>query len=358
MSKRESGLELLRIVCIFLIILMHSFGMIKDYCSINNIYITGGIINAIGNVGVSCFLLISGYFGIKLKADKFIYLIYITTLYTVLSSIICHSSGFDIIKSLVVVPIYGNWFISCYLILMLLSPFIDRLIKSLSEFEFKILISILFIVSSFLPTLFISYYHTVITSGGKCLVYVFFLYLVGRYIGLYRQGLKNENIFMWGIFIIIITSISLFNLLITELLDRECRILAMDCSPLILFSSIILLYIFKNFKFHSKFINFIAKSVLAVYLLDGLRPWVNSFYKLQKSAQSNSLIVDLFIFSIIMIVLSVIIDKTRHYIFGKVEKAGIDRLIIVVKSLFGKYFIMSNTNNDKNLLEAKTINKI
>ena len=174
MSKRESGLELLRIVCIFLIILMHSFGMIKDYCSINNIYITGGIINAIGNVGVSCFLLISGYFGIKLKADKFIYLIYITTLYTVLSSIICHSSGFDIIKSLVVVPIYGNWFISCYLILMLLSPFIDRLIKSLSEFEFKILISILFIVSSFLPTLFISYYHTVITSGGKCLVYVFF----------------------------------------------------------------------------------------------------------------------------------------------------------------------------------------
>lgn len=161
-----------------------------------------------------------------------------------------------------------------------------------------------------------------------------------------------------GVFIIIITSIFLFNLLITELLDRECRILAMDCSPLILFSSIILLYIFKNFKFHSKFINFIAKSVLAVYLLDGLRPWVNSFYKLQKSAQSNSLIVDLFIFSIIMIVLSVIIDKTRHYIFGKVEKAGIDRLIIVVKSLFGKYFIMSNTNNDKNLLEAKTINKI
>lgn len=52
---------------------MHSFGMIKDYCSINNIYITGGIINAIGNVGVSCFLLISGYFGIKLKAIPYIH---------------------------------------------------------------------------------------------------------------------------------------------------------------------------------------------------------------------------------------------------------------------------------------------
>lgn len=333
---------------------MHSFGMIKDYCSIINIYITGGIINAIGNVGVSCFLLISGYFGIKLKGEKFIYLIYITTLYTVLSSIMCRSSGFHIIKSLIVIPNYGNWFISCYLILMLLCPFIDRLIKSLSEFEFKILITILFIISSLLPTLFISYYHTVITSGGKCLVYVFFLYLVGRYIGLYKQELKKcKFIHMVGIFVMTITSIFLFNLFITILLGRECRILAMDCSPLILFSSIILLYIFKNLKFHSRFINFIAKSVLAVYLLDGLRPWVNSFYKLHENAQSNNLIVNLLIFSIIMMVLSVIIDKTRHYIFGRMEQAGINRLIIIIKSFLGKYFIMTNINGDKNLLEAK-----
>lgn len=150
-----------------------------------------------------------------------------------------------------------------------------------------------------------------------------------------------------------ITSIFLFNLLITILLGRECRILAMDCSPLILFSSIILLYIFKNLKFHSRFINFIAKSVLAVYLLDGLRPWVNSFYKLHENAQSNNLIVNLLIFSIIMMVLSVIIDKTRHYIFGRMEQAGINRLIIIIKSFLGKYFIMTNINGDKNLLEAK-----
>ncbi len=54
-----------------------------------------------------------------------------------------------------------------------------------------------------------------------------------------------------------------------------------------------------------------------------------------------------------MMVLSVIIDKTRHYIFGRMEQAGINRLIIIIKSFLGKYFIMTNINGDKNLLEAK-----
>lgn len=207
MTKRDSGLELLRIICIFLIILMHSFGMVKDDCSTDNVYLTGGIINAIGNVGVSCFLLISGYFGVKFKVDKFIYLIFITTLYTVFSSIICQSQIVDIIKSFIVIPIYGNWFISCYLILMLVSPFIEKLIESISKTEFKILIIALFITLSFLPTVFVSYYHTVITSGGKCLVYVIFLYFIGRYIGLYKKDWKYNNLSLIGCFLTVIMSV-------------------------------------------------------------------------------------------------------------------------------------------------------
>lgn len=59
-----------------------------------------------------------------------------------------------------------------------------------------------------------------------------------------------------------------------------------------------------------------------------------------------------------MMVLSIVIDKTRHYIFEKLEQAGINRLIIVINSLFGKYFTMTDIYNYKNLLDAKTINKL
>lgn len=131
----------------------------------------------------------------------------------------------------------------------------------------------------------------------------------------------------------------LINLLITNILNKECRVLSMDCSPLILFSSITLLYIFKDLKFYSKSINFVAKSVLAVYLLDDLRPWVNSFVNLQDHAKSSNLILYLLSFSTIMLILSVVIDKTRQYIFGGIETAGIKKISVYISNKMGKYFM-------------------
>lgn len=68
LRNRNSGLELLKIFSLIGILVMHMFGIVfhDENISVFNLWVTI-FINALFNVGVSCFALISGYFGLKLE---------------------------------------------------------------------------------------------------------------------------------------------------------------------------------------------------------------------------------------------------------------------------------------------------
>lgn len=63
-STRLSNFELLRLICIFGIISMHTLGYVNNEVCGMNLFI-GVLINTVFNMGVTIFMLISGYFGIK-----------------------------------------------------------------------------------------------------------------------------------------------------------------------------------------------------------------------------------------------------------------------------------------------------
>lgn len=157
---RISGFELLRIISIILILTMHvtALAHISEHNSFNGYVLS--FINSIGNLGVTCFILISGYFGIKRNWYKFLKLVIVTTFYSVLVYLIPILSNeypfsiFDFIKSILVIPLYKNWFITCYLITIILSPYLEILINSLSKNNFKfLLISLLYVSLFFLHCL-------------------------------------------------------------------------------------------------------------------------------------------------------------------------------------------------------------
>ncbi|MBR6606437.1 MAG: acyltransferase family protein [Prevotella sp.] len=67
--QRQTNYELLRIIAILLISLMH--GIRSAYGSPNILNSVSFVaINAIGNMGVTIFILISGYFGIRFRLSK------------------------------------------------------------------------------------------------------------------------------------------------------------------------------------------------------------------------------------------------------------------------------------------------
>ncbi|EOU1923475.1 hypothetical protein DMN38_09310, partial [Clostridium perfringens] len=66
--KRESNFELLRIISMFMIVVLHVLnhgGIYKSTNIYSNDFIIVNLIESLSIVGVNCFVLISGYFGIN-----------------------------------------------------------------------------------------------------------------------------------------------------------------------------------------------------------------------------------------------------------------------------------------------------
>ena len=170
MSKeRLSNFELLRIVSILLILTMHSLSQVQvSELSTFNVFLSH-VVSSIGNIGVSCFVLISGYFGIKFKLQRFVQLAFLTTLYTVVVYLFQKGFVFNggIVKAFLVVPLYENWFVSCYLLLTLFSPYLNDFVQKLSKIQYAKLLAVMIVCFCMLPTAFNTPWYTVI-FGGDC----------------------------------------------------------------------------------------------------------------------------------------------------------------------------------------------
>lgn len=155
-KKRQSNIELLRGLSMLFILIVHS-----NYMGITALYnrpydiesFTRFLIEAIGIVGVNCFILISGYFGIQLRVKKFISLIFQIYFFSILSLVIyllcngfenIHSSIY--IKSLFPVTNY-IWFVPCYFLLMLFSPIVNTWLQNTPPRKILLLAGLIYVVS-------------------------------------------------------------------------------------------------------------------------------------------------------------------------------------------------------------------
>ena len=71
-KQRNSTIELLRILCILMIVFMHLVGIWWDYC--DNLFDKEFVIfvNSLCNCAVTIFMLISGYYGIRFNLRKIV----------------------------------------------------------------------------------------------------------------------------------------------------------------------------------------------------------------------------------------------------------------------------------------------
>ena len=335
-KQRNSSFELLRIICILIILLLHTNSHVdRGDMSLFNVRLSD-FFSSIGEVAVVCFILISGYFKVTLKWEQFIRLIILTTVYSVILyfSLFGFSSInlIEFCKKLFVIPLYYNWFICCYLVLMLLSPFINQFCEICDKKNFTRLIVFLVIPFSVIPTMFNSSYHFILSDGGKCLTYFIFLYLTGRYIRLHR----DVNVSRTKALFVFITStlmINILNYILSAIFNKPAiYMLYSDCSIFIYISSISIFYLFKSFPFQSNWINYLSSSVLTVFLLDELRVFLdNQFIHLSDYATSYSFVVYWILLALFTFFVCIAIDKIRILLFTKTENYMI-RVIIRISN--------------------------
>lgn len=328
---RNSSFELLRIISITLIVLCHICALLDWSAAIPlNKWVVGGA-NSVGSFAVCCFVLISGYFGVSFKWKRFIELIVVTTVYcTIVAVFRFGNSPIELLKAFITVPSYGMWFIACYLVLMPLSPYINKFVSQLNIKEYHLLLMIMFVFFSLFPSLTIigATNGVVLRNGGKCLTYFMFLYIVGRYIRLHNDKTYNRW-YLWLFHLTCVVIILVINMAGSMVIHGKCVYAGYDCSPLSLLSSLCVFYLFKSWSFHNTIINWIAKSAFAVYLLSNIYFFIdNKYVHLENNSNVPKFSLYLLLLLLLSWMFSLLIDKT----LGTLIKQGVSSFVDKVKS--------------------------
>ena len=191
---RNSNIEILRIICILMIVSMHVFGEFQNQLRLSGIAALS-INNAICNLGVSVFMLISGFYGIKFNSQKIFRLWNITLFWSLIFCFLrAEYSPKEVVSS--AFPIFTGkyWFLTDYIIICFLAPYIEQLTQGMNQARFKVLLAILLVFFVLAPSFLLL---EIMRDTGKGLINMLLLYLVGRYISKYELH-KDLTRKRWG----------------------------------------------------------------------------------------------------------------------------------------------------------------
>ena len=185
---RSSSLELLRIFCMFIIV-MHHFavhsGFIYGQELLFNKFLVQGLLFG-GKLGVNCFVIISGFFLVKktFSLKKLLKLLFQVWFYGTLLLIVCIVFKLNPIDTRIVIksiiPFFSlNWFAETYIVLYLIFPFINKFVNSLNRNEFLMVNFLITCCWSLIPSL------NGVSMGFSELGWFIYLYLVGAYLRLF-----------------------------------------------------------------------------------------------------------------------------------------------------------------------------
>lgn len=280
-KERSSNFELLRIVSMFMIVLyhfaFHSHFSFDSY-SFNAAYIN--FLEIFGKVGVDVFLLISGYFLVDAKQVRIskiiklwtqIFFYSITVFLVSISLHVTELSNWTLYKAMLPISSEKWWFASAYFIMYLFSPFLNRLLRTLSQKSYISMLAMALILWSLISV------GILMEIELNDLILYCMIYSIGGYIRLYADDeILNKKKLFFAIIIIVAVSFGLQVLI-------ECRteyrffnsfirgykwILLEAKSPFTIAISILLFLLFKGIKLRtSKFINVMSSATFGVYLI-------------------------------------------------------------------------------------------
>lgn len=356
-NERNSNLELLRIVSMVLIVAFHYAGHgfnrdLLDYTY--NKYIID-ILMIGGKLGVNCFVLISAYFMIesKITLKKLMKLWTEIWFYSITILIIFYTwlvpdnfiSFRVIIKNILPVIYSQYWFMTNYIILMILSPYLNKCIKIVGKEFHQNLILILTIMWSIIMMIFPNSNLDFSNIGWFILLYLIAAY-IRLYINLFLDYKCHLKRLLIGISIYLI-SILIFNLagdiLNNKFLLKHSVYLANPKSIVLLFISVELLMMFLSMKkWSNKFINIIASATLGVYLIHDnnfVRPYLwKDLLNNQSMYHSEYLIFHAICSIILVYIICTIIDLLRQLTIEKLYELFWNKYGNLIENKFLFYF--------------------
>lgn len=327
---RDSNIEFLRIVAMFLVLIDHS-----GYMSINPptceetflaplLSLARYCSQSFSSICVNVFVLISGWFGIKAKSSRI-------TEFLFQCYFICFIAYFVLLAIGIATPmsigswanfiVLGDlWFVMAYLLLYLFAPMINMYIESLSQRQF------LYFLLAFTGIQFL--HGFVVQVGwfdkGMSPLTLMTLYMIGRYMRLYPNCLTSMN--KW---------IDMLIYFVVSLIGASCTFLGVRhgaegyrffsyASPTIIIASVYFFLFFTKISFKSHFINWVAASAFAVYVLNCEGHFWSFYLSTNHSWWLNgspqSYLFYTLLFDVAVFVIAIMLDKVRIIVWHQVKQ--------------------------------------
>ncbi len=287
MKERQSNFELMRLVAMFLIVLAHVLSHGKLMSNTEGILqVIVQIIACFTVMHVNSFILVSGFFQYKQEKHnkkKILNLFLLLWFYKFVIALIFYGFHDISLKELLIAffPLdNGNyWFIDFYLLLMLLIPYLNKIIVNLDKKSHWRLLITLFVCFSIIPLLTT---QSVIPNSGFTLIQFIFLYFIGAYIAKYNVITNYKLVQKRKMLLLVIIGCCLLNatfFFLGQTLSANSNTIVsslgnmfvsnnkMYSNPLVLIQSICFFLFFGTFSLKNKLINLLASSMLGIYLI-------------------------------------------------------------------------------------------
>ena len=287
---RDSGIELLRILLMLQVIFLH-------VCSYGNYYematkqlssphaLLYWVVFLMSRCPVYVYIVIQGYFSVASKGNQTLQGIvpkvkktYFPMLFYSLAIplgmwlfSLSEISTADAIRAFFPVLSRQWYFMTLYLIVLVLSPFINRCLNNLTKKECTVLVLILFFIFSVWNMLahiepisdVISVEKIVSTQEGKGLYGFVFMYILGAFIRLHVKPYNHCKLRFLAVFVLL----GLFNVALVYLLPEYRSVVSFNDNPISVLQGVCLLLFFRDLHFKSRVVNAIAALNLGVYMI-------------------------------------------------------------------------------------------
>lgn len=271
-TERNSSIELFRIIATLSVLIVHFNG-----------WFVGGLpskldfkyfdwhwgqflIGAASCVCVNLFLIISGYFGVKFKISSFVHigllLLGIFIPLHIIGFLLNHSFDLRLLLSQIWIITRSGYFIQCYLMLLFLSPLLNSFVKGNSRRSVLIWTLLLWSIEIWFGC--IKEAKSLAFMNGYGFIHFALIYMMARCVRLHQDELLKLSKWIWiGGYI---ACTGLLWLMLGSGIHWEYA------NPINVISSFCLFMPFLYYNYYNKTVNWIAKSTLAVYVIQVTYP--------------------------------------------------------------------------------------
>lgn len=290
-DSRNSSIEVLKILAVFCIIQNHvvqSLGEVSIFLSHSDYVIDLSVssTDAVkllltmmrygGTIGNSIFLICSAWYLIeddfcdKRKVLQMVLDVWVVSIIFLIIVIILRKG--NVSKALILYSLFpntfnNNWYITCYLLLYLVHPFLNTIIKSLNQRD--LLRLVLFMASIYLG---IDFWVGARFFSNILIVWITIYFLIA-YMKLYLPNSASN--FRNNFFLLLIGFSGNFGIVIlnnyiglkVEFLSDSLLRWTSSCSPFIIMLSIGVFNIFRDYYYKNAFVNFVSSLSLLIYIV-------------------------------------------------------------------------------------------